>query len=299
MPRPDKKPTDQFSPAADRAQVRAMLEDGHPTDDALRLFRRLIYRYFNQQRREFTWRNTHEPYAILVSEVMLQQTQTSRVEQKYETFLEKFPNFRALAESSLGEVLELWQGLGYNRRARMLRETAQGVYREHEGELPDSYDELIELPGIGPATASAVLAFAFDEPIAFLETNIRRVYLFFFFPGQEDVRDTELLAVARRALDHEEPRRWHYALMDYGAALAERVENPNRRSARYRKQAPFEGSNRQIRGAILRALLSEGGLTEPELVRALDRPRDRVRRSLDELLEERMVREDEERYVIA
>jgi len=201
------------------------------------------------------WRRSINPYRILVSEMMLQQTQVSRVTDKFRAFIRAFPTFRALALAKPSDVLKQWQGLGYNRRALMLHRCAQKVTDTFRGRLPADYDALRRLPGIGPYTAGAILVFAYDAPWPLLETNIRRTYLHHFFPGRHRVRDTELLPLIERTMDRAHPRRWFSALMDYGSWLASQTVNPNRRSRHYVRQSAFEGSDRQLRGRILRAML--------------------------------------------
>ncbi|HPV28755.1 MAG TPA: A/G-specific adenine glycosylase, partial [Deltaproteobacteria bacterium] len=213
-------------------------------------------------------------------------TQTGRVMEKYEAFLSRFPDFAALAKTDLNSVLQAWQGLGYNRRAVSLKETAVRVIEEHDGILPKDLNELMKLPGIGPSTAGAILAFAYGIPVAFIETNIRRVFIHFFFSDREDVKDSEILPLVEQTLDRENPRDWYYALMDYGAMLKTKLPNPNRKSAHYTRQAPFEGSNRQIRGMILKLLLSLGPLREGELIGKLNREPSRVRTILHEMQRE-------------
>lgn len=215
--------------------------------------------------RSFPWRDTRDPYAILVSEMMLQQTQTQRVVPKYESWLRDFPSAESLAEASLSGVLERWVGLGYNRRAKYLHEACKTVVREREGIFPRSPKELESLPGIGPYTARAVSTFAFNEPNVFVETNIRSVFLFFFFPGESGVGDKVILEKVKSTLFLDDPRTWYYALMDYGAELKKKVGNPNRQSRHYAKQSKFEGSLRQARGAIVRSIGEKGRLTFPEI----------------------------------
>ncbi|HDP24976.1 MAG TPA: A/G-specific adenine glycosylase [Deltaproteobacteria bacterium] len=256
------------------------------SSDLIRGLRRKIRGYYDVYRRNFPWRETDNPYNILVSEVMLQQTQTSRVESKYLQFLEAFPDVAALDAAELTSVLRIWKGLGYNRRALVLKRIAQIVLRDFDGELPRSLDALLGLPGIGRATAGAILAFAFNEPVVFIETNIRRVFLHFFFPDREAVSDQEILPIIEQTLDRDDPRHWYYALMDYGAMLAKDGPNPNRRSAHYTRQARFTGSNRQIRGQILQLLLERSGLQDKELVEHLGVEAERVRKILDALVQE-------------
>ncbi|HUO75839.1 MAG TPA: A/G-specific adenine glycosylase [Candidatus Paceibacterota bacterium] len=188
--------------------------------------------------------------------MMLQQTQVPRVIPKFRAFIRVFPTFRALASAKSVEVLKLWQGLGYNRRALMLHRCANLVVNEYGGRMPRDVEKLRRLPGLGAYTAGAVYVFAFDRSWPLLETNIRRAYLHHFFPGQENVPDSELLPVIERTMDRAHPRRWYSALMDYGSWLAQRTTNPNRRSRHYTRQSRFEGSDRQLRGKILRAMLA-------------------------------------------
>jgi A/G-specific adenine glycosylase len=200
---------------------------------------------------------------------MLQQTGTSRVLGKYERFLEAFPDLHSLARASLGKILRVWKGLGYNRRALALSRIAKTLEQEH-GSVPKRLEDLLALPGIGKATAASILVFAHNIPLPLIETNVRRVFIHFFFPGAMKVRDSEILPLVEKTLDMKNPRKWYYALMDYGAMLKREMENPNSRSAHYRRQAPFEGSVRQIRGRILDILLKNGSATEAGIFLALD-----------------------------
>jgi A/G-specific adenine glycosylase len=218
-------------------------------------FRDSIWRFYAEQGRPFPWRETDDEYEILVSELMLQQTQTDRVLKKYRPFLDKFPDYRSLADATTSGLLEMWQGLGYNRRALGLREICRRV-REAGGRLPSDRETLLSYPMIGPGTAGSLRAFVFDIPSVFIETNIRRVIIHRFFSERDTVSDREILPVVEAVLDKRDPRHWYYALMDYGVHLKKRLPNPNRRSSHYRRQAPFEGSNRQLRGRILRDLVA-------------------------------------------
>lgn len=224
-------------------------------------FRETIYGYYHQYKREFSWRQTTDPYHILVSEVMLQQTQTYRVNGKFEHFLAQFPNFYVLAQADMRSVLAAWQGLGYNRRALALQAIAQSVVTTHSGQLPADSQTLTTFRGIGSNTAGSICAFAFNQPTVFLETNIRAVLIHFFFQGESHIHDKMLLPLARMVLDINNPRDWYYALMDYGVALKKCYPNPSRASAHHMKQSSFQGSDRQIRGEILRMLLAEYSLS--------------------------------------
>ncbi|MGD0820078.1 MAG: A/G-specific adenine glycosylase [Desulfomonilia bacterium] len=212
------------------------------------------------------WRDTVDPYCILVSEFMLQQTQTKRVLLKYGPFIARFPDFQTLSHAGLKDVLAAWQGLGYNRRVMHLKKTAEEVMARHHDRLPETFCELIRLPGIGKATAGAILAFAFNKPVVFIETNIRRAYIYYFFKDRIDIKDSEILPLVEATLDHGNPRHWYYALMDYGAMLKKQGANPNQKSAHYTKQAPFAGSDRQVRGAIIKQLLAQGTMEEQDLI---------------------------------
>jgi A/G-specific adenine glycosylase len=222
-------------------------------------FERAVWEYYEENKRDLPWRKTRDPYAILVSEIMLQQTQVERVIPFYKNWLRKFPTFRALAKAPLRDVLAAWQGLGYNRRGIALHNLAKQVEKDYRGNLPRSRKALVALPGIGPYTAGAVLAFAYGSPEPVIETNIRRAYLHHFFPRKKKVSDQELLKLVAATMDASRPREWLYALMDYGAYLGKalRVKNPNRRGAGYKRQSAFKGSLRELRGKILRTLLKD------------------------------------------
>jgi len=265
----------------------------------IRAFRAKIRAHYRAHARSMPWRETSDPYRILVSEIMLQQTQVDRVRLKYEVFLEAFPDIAALAAAPLERVLALWQGLGYNRRAVALHRGARIIQADHRGLVPDDTAALVALPGIGAATASAIRAFAFDAPVVFLETNIRRVFIHEFFPGAETVADVELLPLVAAALDRRRPREWYYALMDYGSALAREVPNPNRRSRGYARQSPFAGSDRQLRGAILRVLVGKAPQTGSGIERAVEGDRERVLRLLADLEREGFVQRVGRRFGIA
>ncbi len=249
--------------------------------EELARFREAVFGYYRRHRRRFPWRETGDAYAILVSELMLQQTQTERVRQKYQAFLERFPDFGSLAAAPMRDVLLLWQGLGYNRRARFLKQSAEMVLSEYGGSLPEEPDELRRLPGVGSATAGALAAFVHNRPVVFIETNIRRAVLHWFFGDRNGVPDKEIRPVLEAVLDRSNPREWYYALMDYGAALGRgAAENPNRRSRHYTRQSRFEGSRRQRRGQILRLLTAGEAMALAELDRRLSEPAELTRQAL-------------------
>lgn len=217
-------------------------------------FQTKIWNYYQVNARDFIWRKKTTPYYVAVSEIMLQQTQTKRVAERFPEFIKRFPNFKALAGASTAEVILAWQGLGYNRRALFLRELAKKVITEYKGKLPQNPEELIKLPGVGKNTAGSIAAFAFGIPAIFIETNIRSVFLHEFFPNQTEVPDAELLPLIEATVFKDNPREWYYALMDYGVALKKEYKNPSRASQHHIKQSKFVGSKRQIRGEILRRL---------------------------------------------
>lgn len=217
--------------------------------------RRIIVSHYKKQgRHNLPWRQTTNPYRILVSEIMLQQTQVDRVVPYYKNFLKQFPTPRALAAASRGDVLRAWQGLGYNRRAKFLHETAQKIVAQHKGIVPRTYNELVGLPGVGTYTAHAVRVFAHNELGVFLETNIRAVLLHHFFKDHGMVHDKELVPILTKLVRGQDPRVFYWALMDYGSYLKKVNSNPSRKSKHYAKQSVFVGSRRQVRGMVLRAL---------------------------------------------
>ena len=261
----------------------------------LRVFVEFVAKKGRELYRDLPWRRTYDPYAIWISEVMLQQTQVSRVDGRWQRWLERFPTVDALAAAAPSDVLEEWQGLGYNRRALSVHRAAQAI-SEAGGVFPQDPKELVKLPGIGPATAAGIRAFAFNLHGVYLETNVRTVFLHELYPQAEGVPDSELVplveltcpasvedaadadsaAGADTAVDTAAnaadavnvataeltPRSWYYALLDYGAYLKKTIPNPSRRSKSHVKQSRFEGSHRQKRAELLRVLLAhkdEGG----------------------------------------
>jgi A/G-specific adenine glycosylase len=280
------------------ARFRESLKETGISRSTVRLFRKIICSHYQDHVREMPWRSTTDPYRILVSEIMLQQTQVERALQKYEGFIQAFPDFPTLSQAPLSEVLRVWQGMGYNRRALLLRRLAEIVVQEYAGRLPDNPEELVKLPGIGPYSASAVYTFAHNRPSLFIETNIRRVYIHFFFDGREHVRDNEIIPVIEKTLDRKNPRDWYYALMDYGVKLKKEVKNPNRRSAHYQKQSAFHGSTRQVRGMILRTLLKTPGMTKDGLKKNVPAAPEIIDRILKVLLKEDLIMRTGRRYFI-
>ena len=256
------------------ADERAGASGGAELTLELRAFVEFVAKKGRELYRDLPWRRTYDPYAIWISEVMLQQTQVSRVDGRWQRWLERFPTVDALASAAPSDVLEEWQGLGYNRRALSVHRAAQAI-SEAGGVFPQDQKELVKLPGIGPATAAGIRAFAFNLHGVYLETNVRTVFLHELYPQAEGVPDSELVplveltcpasvedAAAETAETELTPRSWYYALLDYGAYLKKTIPNPSRRSKSHVKQSRFEGSHRQKRAELLRVLLAhkdEGG----------------------------------------
>ncbi len=214
--------------------------------------------------RSMPWREDTRPYYVLVSELMLQQTQVERVVPKFEAFITAFPDESTLASASLADVLRLWNGLGYNRRAKFLHEAAKKITQEYDGIFPSDQAGLLSLPGVGKNTAGAISAYAFNQPAIFVETNVRTVYFQHFFAEGDLVDDRQIIEQLEATLDHEHPREFYWALMDYGSWLKRSGAGRIQQSRHYKKQAPLKGSVREIRGAIIREL-GKGDMTDVQL----------------------------------
>lgn len=217
-------------------------------------FQDIIWQQGRELYRDMPWRQNTDPYFVLVSELMLQQTQVDRVIPKFQAFIKAFPTMKDLAGASLAEVLTCWSGLGYNRRAKFLHEAARHIMDDFKGIIPDRLEKLVQLPGVGPNTAGAILAYSFNQPVIFIETNIRTVYFYHFFEDASLVSDTQIKEMVVRTVDHEHPREWYWALMDYGAWLKKQGAGRIDHSKHYKKQTPLKGSLREIRGLILKEL---------------------------------------------
>lgn len=289
-------------------------------------FTETVWNYFAKNSRILPWRlseldGSFDPYKIMVSEVMLQQTQVCRVITKYQEFVVAFPTVKSLAQASLGDVLRLWQGLGYNRRAKFLHESARAIVAQYDGLIPLQVSELVKLPGIGKNTAAAICVYTDNQPLTFIETNIRSVYIHHFFADHQDVEDKDILHEVAKSLqlisDREEKpemriysasglpriperashyREWYWALMDYGTYLKSTVGNSSRLSKTYTKQSVFEGSKRQIRGKVLR-LLVDATMTNEQLCIAI--PDQRLDAVLKDLKTEKFIQEQKGSYGLA
>jgi A/G-specific adenine glycosylase len=268
------------------------------SSQGIRDFQMMVLSYYEKHGREMAWRNTCDPYQILVSEIMLQQTQVERVATKFPVFIETFPHFAALAAAPLADVLTVWQGMGYNRRAVSLQKCAVKILTEYHGILPADIDKLVTFPGIGRATAASIAAFAFNMPVVFIETNIRRVFIHFFFGDADLVDDADIFSLVENTLYYENPRVWYWALMDLGSSLKKTVPNPNRRSVHYTKQSPFEGSDRKIRGIIIRMVLARKEIPEGEFLSLLPDNPARIKRILSALISEGLLYQDNNRFFL-
>lgn len=256
-------------------------------------FVEVVWDYYHDHGRSLPWREpepdgSFDPYKIMVSEVMLQQTQVARVTPKYLQFLELFPSVQSLADAPLAAVLTAWSGLGYNRRAKFLWQAAQTIVSDYNGQVPHDQASLTALPGIGVNTAGAIAAYTYNQPVAFVETNIRSVFIYHFFSGQDKVDDKQILELVTRTLppDAAEIRSWYWALMDYGVFLKATVGNTARSSKHYVKQSGFHGSKRQIRGQIIR-LLTQKAHTTAELKAVIDD--ERLLEVLEDLKAEQLI----------
>ena len=259
-------------------------------------FKKLIWDFYKKNARtHLPWRNLpvgrnakHIAYQILVSEVMLQQTQVDRVIPYYTTWMKQFPTAQALARADLASVLTAWQGLGFNTRAKRLQTVAQHIVQNYQGIVPHDAAILESLPGIGPYTANAIMAFAFNHDAVFIETNIRTVILHHFFSKRVNVSDDEILAVLKKVLPRGKARMWYSALMDYGAYLKHSGVNLNKKSKSYSKQSVFKGSGREAGAAIVKRLLT-GSATKLQIRLLLKDRSKQLEDQLERLLKEGLV----------
>lgn len=241
--------------------------------------------------RDMPWRRDTRGYYVLVSELMLQQTQVDRVMPKFEQFIDNFPDFESLAKAKLADVLVLWSGLGYNRRAKYLHDAAKMVVASYRGLLPDEYNELIKLPGVGANTAGAILAYTYNQPVVFVETNIRTVYFYHFFQGRQDVSDATIRKKLDETLDRNDPRQFYWALMDYGTHLKRSGVKNISASRHYKKQSSLKGSVREVRGSIVRILAASGVVTYDALRHAADPGDGRFATAYSQLLQEGLLQQ--------
>lgn len=224
-------------------------------------FRELVLQKGQQLYRTMPWRQDVRPYYVLVSEIMLQQTQVERVIPKFNAFIQAFPDEAALAQAPLANVLRLWSGLGYNRRAKYLHDAAKHIGAL--GKFPDDSKALQTLPGVGKNTAGAIMAYSFNQHSIFVETNVRTVYLHHFFKDGDKVDDKQIIALLEATVPAE-PREFYWALMDYGTWLKRQGVGRIQQSVHYKKQSPLKGSIREVRGRIVKTL-AEADMSEAAL----------------------------------
>lgn len=268
-------------------------EPAGPDTERISEFRNEVWTEYRKKGRQFPWRETRDPYRIFVSEIMLQQTQVERGITKYREILQAFPTTASLAKAPVGEIYRVWKGLGYNRRALYLKNAAAMIVDEFGGTVPAAPLLLRRLPGVGPATAGAVAAYAWDVPAVFIETNIRRALIHAFFRDEAQVPDSKLEPILRQLVDRDDPRNWYYALTDYGAALGKGKVNANRRSTGYTRQSPFENSFRQLRGRILSEAAEKAGVNSAGFIENYGYLPEAVDRAFRELVREGfLIKED-------
>lgn len=224
-------------------------------------FQKIVYEHYetgcsaSSTKRQMPWRENHTPYFVLLSEIMLQQTQVSRVRGYFNNFISRWPRIQDLANATLSEILTQWQGLGYNRRGKFLHSCANEIVERHKGIIPSDTLTLKTLTGIGEYSAAAIMAFAYNAPVVVVETNIRRAIIHHFFKDEQRVEESRIREKVEAVIDENNPREWYWAFMDYGAYLSKFIENPNRKASIYKKQSQFVGSDRQIRGAIIKNIV--------------------------------------------
>lgn len=262
-------------------------------------FKKTIWQHYGNHKRDFIWREKITPYNIVVSEIMLQQTQADRVAKKFPSFIEKYPSFPSLSSAPLQEVLKEWQGLGYNRRALNLHRLATIVTEKYKGKLPRTYEELLDLPAIGPNTAGSIMAFAFNLPRPFIETNIRTVFIHFFFKNSKTkVDDKKIFPLIEKTLDVENPREWYYALMDYGNHLKKTTINPSRRSKHHVRQSTFKGSNRELRAQILRFILEKPRTVKEIVGNFREKEEENIQNNILQMEKEGFIEKKKTKYAI-
>lgn len=245
------------------------------TSKEIHNFQDTVLSYYKANKRQMPWRDISNPYKIFVSEMMLQQTQVERVRVKYAEFIKKFPTIKSVTQSTKDEILKTWQGLGYNRRALFIKRACEEIILKHKGKFPKDFIILQTLPGIGPSTAGAICAFAYNQSVFFIETNVRAVILHFFFKNKENVSDKEIMFVLEKVTPKQaSPRDWYYALYDYGTYLKKTLGNKKKtelhqKSKHYNKQSKFEGSFRQKRALVLKLKLSQPNISDTEIINKL------------------------------
>jgi len=264
-------------------------------------FQNTILHHYKTHGRDLPWRHTTNPYHILISEVMLQQTQVDRVIPKYHSWIRRFPSLQSLASAPLKEVLKEWQGLGYNRRALNLHKTARILVDSFGGKIPKDRALLKTLPGIGEYTSGSILTFAYNTPLVLIETNIRTVFLDYFFARRKSTtHDKEIIPFIEETLMGKSPRIWYSALMDYGAHIKSTQGNANKKSVHYRRQSSFKGSHRELRAHLIDIILrSSTPLTYKKIEKSISiETKYDVDKTLSLLEKEGFIRKKSKKYSI-
>lgn len=262
-----------------------------PTEKDIKKFQQKVFQFYQENKRDLPWRKTIDPYKILVSEFMLQQTQVSRVLEYYTSWMDTWPTVQSLANETYKNVLQAWMGLGYNRRAMYLHNTANIILDEFEGDVLSAVNHYEKLPGIGLYTSKAIQIFAANADIATVDTNIRRI-LINEFDLDESISDKELFQLAKRCLPKGESREWHNALMDYGSLY---LTSRKTRIKPKTQQSRFQDSDRQIRGKILRLLLQEDQ-SKYQLQKEINVESKRLSKILSKMIQEETVSKTEDYY---
>jgi A/G-specific adenine glycosylase len=257
-----------------------------------------LHEFYSKSSRSMPWRDAEngsfDPYKIAVSEIMLQQTQVDRVIPKFNAFIARFPDIRSLAQANLQEVLQLWSGLGYNRRAKYLHDFACAV--QDSSNFPKTIEALSSHKGIGQNTAAAILVYSHNEPHLFIETNIRSVYINYFFSDRDTVSDKEILDMLEITIDRANPREFYWALMDYGSFLKKQGKGSLATSKTYKKQSKFEGSTRQLRGKIIKIVAASNSISLTDLEQLA--PDERLAAVLLQLKKEKLIVEHEQQISV-
>ena len=269
-----------------------MIENNTVIED----FKKTVWEYYRNHFRSMPWRHNTNPYYVMVSELMLQQTQVQRVLVKFDEFITRFPTIETLAHSSLSDVLETWIGLGYNRRAKFLKRSAEIIVDEWNGSFPTTLEDWTKLPGFGKNTASAVLVYSHNIPLVFIETNIRTVFIHHFFANDSSVTDKAIEALVTETLDNPNPREWYWALMDYGTFVKKEYGNLSRKSNVYATQSKFEGSFRQKRAKILKEIVNRKVVSLDELLQKTNYNTDVVELALQKLVDEKFIAGEHNQY---
>lgn len=260
----------------------------------IKSFHKKIFEFYKEHKRNLPWRKTTNPYYIMISEIMLQQTQVPRVIEKYDKWIQQFPKVEDLAQAELKLVLQLWSGLGFNSRGKRLQDTAKIISKKYKGIVPNTPEELETLPGIGPYTSKAILIFANNENIATVDTNIRRI-LIHEFKLSEDLNNKEIQKIAEQILPKGKSRDWHNALMDYGTTIITARKSGIKSKG---KQSTFKGSRREVRAGILKNILNEEKITVQKAKKLFPKTQYNVKEILEELVSEEIITKNKNTYEI-